>query len=417
VLTDRGTYDYLASGTDPAGSIPNLSILTRDDTASAPGGQYALVNYFHGYIINPSKPGQTVNLPAAQDFLNLITSPAIQSQLASYLAHTGDPGGAPFKADASPLITTKKPLPKKYTASKPATLTGSVANAQPGYPAPNGIRVTVNRVVGSVSIPVASAKTNKKGAFTLTFTPPATGRYTLSTPQFGQIENATLNPQYGDLLSPAVTTARTVTVRAALTQLRAKSIGGRALVLGAVSPGTGHVKGKTTLYARRAGSKGGYHKLGTFGQADADGRFVHELTLAPGRWQIKATFADPTTVSAAKARTTIVTVKPRAAGRITAHGSLSGNGRLTEHVHISPAAVQGAKVSLVVVKLSGGGTARAHVVRTVHPKAGARTVTLHGTLKRIGHWALLAKYAVPGRATIWTRGVAHAKIAARKTKK
>ena len=29
VLTDRGTYDYLSSGTDPAGTIPNLKILTR----------------------------------------------------------------------------------------------------------------------------------------------------------------------------------------------------------------------------------------------------------------------------------------------------------------------------------------------------------------------------------------------------
>ncbi len=39
VLTDRGTYDYLASGTDPAGTIPNLKILTRGpQPASAPGG-------------------------------------------------------------------------------------------------------------------------------------------------------------------------------------------------------------------------------------------------------------------------------------------------------------------------------------------------------------------------------------------
>ena len=54
VLTDRGTFDYLASGTDPAGTIPNLRILTRDDSASAPGGADELVNYFHAYIINPS---------------------------------------------------------------------------------------------------------------------------------------------------------------------------------------------------------------------------------------------------------------------------------------------------------------------------------------------------------------------------
>ena len=105
VLTDRGTYDYLASGTDPAGSIPNLTILTRNNSASAPGGQFELINYFHVYIINPSVPGETVNLTAAQDFVNFLTSPTLQSQLKNYLASTGDPGGPPFVADASPIIT------------------------------------------------------------------------------------------------------------------------------------------------------------------------------------------------------------------------------------------------------------------------------------------------------------------------
>ena len=56
VLTDRGTYDYLASGTDPAGTIPNLKIVTRGpQSASAPGGVDALINYFHVYIINPTQ--------------------------------------------------------------------------------------------------------------------------------------------------------------------------------------------------------------------------------------------------------------------------------------------------------------------------------------------------------------------------
>ncbi len=74
-LTDRGTFDYLASGTDPAGSIKNLKVVTRDNSASAPGGAYELINYFHVYIISPSKPGESVNLSAAQDFVNFLTSP------------------------------------------------------------------------------------------------------------------------------------------------------------------------------------------------------------------------------------------------------------------------------------------------------------------------------------------------------
>ena len=45
-----------------------------------------------------------MNLTAAQDFVNFLTSPAFQSQLKNYLP-TADPGGPPFVADASPIIT------------------------------------------------------------------------------------------------------------------------------------------------------------------------------------------------------------------------------------------------------------------------------------------------------------------------
>src|SRR6202012_1893433 len=97
-LPYRGTFDYLVSGNDPAGTIPNLKIVTRDNSASAPGGAHELTNYFHVYIINPNKPGETVNVPAAQDFVTFLTSQAFQSQLKSYLNTTTDPGGAPFVA-------------------------------------------------------------------------------------------------------------------------------------------------------------------------------------------------------------------------------------------------------------------------------------------------------------------------------
>ena len=86
------------------GTIPALKIVSQDNSANAPGGQFELINYFHGYIINPSKPGQTVNLPAAQDFLNYITSPTVQAQVAAYLQSQG----TPFKPTASPLLTSSE---------------------------------------------------------------------------------------------------------------------------------------------------------------------------------------------------------------------------------------------------------------------------------------------------------------------
>ncbi len=104
MFTDGGTYDYLASGTDPAGTIPNLKVVSQDNSANAPGGKYELINYFHGYIINPNKPNQSVNLPAAKDFLNYITSPPVQAQVAKYLETqgTGERRSRPRRRRSSP---------------------------------------------------------------------------------------------------------------------------------------------------------------------------------------------------------------------------------------------------------------------------------------------------------------------------
>ena len=414
VFTDRGTYDYLQSGTDPAGTVPNLTILTQNNAATAPGGQDALVNYFHGYIINPSKTGETVNLPAAQDFLNLITSPTIQAQLAGYLASSA--GGPPFTADASPLITTTRKLPKKYTASKPLDISGTVANAQPGYPALAGVVVTLNHVAGSVTVPVATAKTGKTGAFTMKVTLPASGSYTFSTPQFSQIENATLDPAYGDTLSPAVTSPSKVSVRGVVSALSARSLGARALVTGAVSPSSGHVKGRVTVYARPAGSKGRYRKLTALKLASSDGRFAAVAALKPGRWQVRAFFSDQGTVQTSNARTTAVTVAAAPPARIAgAGGSVSKSGRLTTHVRISRAA-GGAKVSLVVIKLSASGAPKRSTLDSVKVRAGTRAVTLHGRLKGSGHWAVLESYTAPGGGTAWTHAVGHVTIKAKKQK-
>jgi tungstate transport system substrate-binding protein len=134
VFTDRGTYDYLASGLDPNSGtssttptdwIPNLTILTRGpQAATAPGGVNQLTNYFHAYIVNPTKPDQAVNLTAAQDLITMLTSPAFQAQLKNYLDDTTDPAGAPFVADASPVIS-EVGLPTTALAGNKITVTGS----------------------------------------------------------------------------------------------------------------------------------------------------------------------------------------------------------------------------------------------------------------------------------------------------
>src|SRR5262249_44123723 len=152
---------------------------TRDNSASAPGGASELINYFHVYIINPSKPGESVNLPAAQDFVNFLTSTGFQSQLKSYLP-TGDPGGPPFVADASPNLTASG-IPAEYKAGKPVKVTGTLVNAEPGYPVLSGETVTVDHLVAGFPVAVASGKTGSSGNYSIKFVPTATGSYSVST--------------------------------------------------------------------------------------------------------------------------------------------------------------------------------------------------------------------------------------------
>jgi ABC-type tungstate transport system permease subunit len=304
VLTDRGTYDYLSSGTDPAGSIPDLTILTRDDSATAPGGADELINYFHAYIINPSKPNESVNLTAAQDFVNFITSPAIQSELKYYLP-SADPGGPPFSPTASPIITAK--LPRNVKAGKRTAVTGTFVNAEPDYPALAGQRVTIDQLVGGLPVPVDSGTTNSNGAFRIMFKPASTGAYELTTGQISVIENSTLNPPFGDMLSPAATAPVKVTVQGAVTSLHVKSRSGKADVFGKVAPGSGHVHGVVTVFARMVGAKR-FKPVATERLSAGEPKFAVAVRLAAGTWQLKVTFKDRGRVVSGTSRVVEVTI-------------------------------------------------------------------------------------------------------------
>jgi ABC-type tungstate transport system permease subunit len=211
VLTDRGTFDYLVSGTDSEGTVPNLAILDRDNAASAAGGAEALVKYFHAYVINPAKPGETVNLQAAQDFVGLLTSPALQSRVSSYLAESG---GGPFAATASPFVSAS-PSSASADAGETVSVTGDLLNAEPAFPNLAGETVTLERVSSAGPQPVVSGLTNASGQYTLAFTPPASGSYEVATGPISQVEIAGLEPPFSDLLSPGVSAPFSETVNPA----------------------------------------------------------------------------------------------------------------------------------------------------------------------------------------------------------
>ena len=171
------------------GAIPNLEIVTRDNSASAPGGANALINYFHAYIINPSKPGETVNLTAAQDFVNLLTSPAFQSQLKVYLAHTTIPAArrsSPTRRRHHRIRASRTTYQRRQAGDGH----GHRTNAEPGYPALAGKTVSIDEIEAGCRCPSASGKTDSTGDYSITFTPTSTGSYEVSTAQISQIENA-----------------------------------------------------------------------------------------------------------------------------------------------------------------------------------------------------------------------------------
>ena len=394
VFTDRGTYDYLASGKDGGVTVPGLTILTRDDSASAPGGAHELTNYFHAYVINPAKPGETVNLAAAQAFVNMLTSQSFQAQLKTYLEGT-DAGGPPFVADASPLISAGR-IPRTYRAGKPVTIKGTITNAEPGYPAIAGKPVSVDQVTGLSLIPVATTHTSRTGAFSLRFVPPVTGSYEIATGQIAQVEDASLNPVFGDILSPAATTPVKVTVHSAVTKLFARSLGGRALVFGSVSPGVRHLHAGVTVYARHAGH-GRYRKVAFDRLGSSDGNFATIATLAPGAWQLKVAYADRHQVIGATSKTIRVTVGPRPSASTALRQVTVRKGRVTATGAIRPAAAHtGVTIRLVALKLTGGAPRFGQLAaRTVRGGTGVR---LSAGLRGTGRWAVELVSSGPGRA-------------------
>ena len=379
VFTDRGTYDYLASGSDGGVSIPNLRIVTRDDSATAPGGADELINYFHAYIIKPTVAGETVNLTAAQDFVNFLTSPTLQSKLKTYLASTSDPGGPPFVADASPIITASG-IPAGVLAGKTVTVTGTVTNAEPGYPVLTGKTVSVDEVVGGLPVAVGSGTTGASGNYTITYTPPASGQYQVSTGLITQIENSTLNPPFGDLLSPASTAPTATAVHGVVSVTRATGERGGVTVAGAVGPVAPDGHDQVVLSVRRQGAAG-YRKIGAAHLVAGQGVYAVNGNLAAGRWRLRVTLSDPGQLEQANSRIVTVTVPTAKQSHSVRFTRITDRtGRITVSGTLSPAAVKaGARIELFALRLSklkspGSGAASPRFREVAHlslPKRGS----------------------------------------------
>jgi tungstate transport system substrate-binding protein len=422
VFTDRGTYDYLSSGGTPAGGvseIPNLAILTRNNSASAPGGADELINYFHAYIINPAKSPTPVNLTAAQDFVNFLTSPTLQGQLSSYLNDTSDPGGPPFVADASPTITGSG-FPSSIAAGKSVTVTGNVTNVEPNYPALAGKTVSVDELEGLIPVPVATGTTNSTGGYSITFTPASSGSYEVATPQIQQIEDSTLNPVFGDILSPGATAATPISVLGAVSITKTTTSGGSLQVAGTVSPAAPDSNATVTILARPASSSGSFSKVGSESLTTGQTAYGVNGSLAGGKWTIEAQYSDPNLLTTGTSPTQNVTV-PVASnkvgfkkvsfkkGKLTLTGSL-GQAPVGTSATVKLFALSIGKVSIVNAK--GKKTTRIVAYKASAPsfkqvakatvKAGKTTYTIKHTFKRGFRYVLQLEYTHKGQTSTYS---------------
>lgn len=303
IFTDRGTLKYLQS----QGGAQNLKVLTRDNATTARGGRDALINVFHAYAVNPAKfanPSSTKTDPvAATAFLDFMTSSATQTAIGSFLAEGDDPA---FIPSATPVIEAAL---KKDTikAGKKSTIKGSIANAVPGYPALNGVSVSLLEAKTSsfAQVPktVATATTDATGAFTLKHKLKAGRFYRIGVPQIAKAELPNLNPVFGSILSAGTQALGT----AGGFKLRpAKKLGQGRFVLAGKLASKSDGKGKITV--RAAKGKGKFKKIAKVKIKDGKTRFTVRDKLAPGTYKVQLTFDDKGDTLPATSKTIRVTL-------------------------------------------------------------------------------------------------------------
>lgn len=138
-MVDRGTFNKLRDG----GTITQLAIVSQSNAAQARGGKDLLINPFSAYVVNPDKVRDrtTVNVPAAQRFVDFLASKQFQDAVDTFPTTT-DPA---FHADAFPSVTLTTPLAATASAGAHVALSLQLANRQPGAPAVNGMPVQLQQ--------------------------------------------------------------------------------------------------------------------------------------------------------------------------------------------------------------------------------------------------------------------------------
>jgi ABC-type tungstate transport system permease subunit len=304
VLTDRGTYQYLAA----TNAISSLKIVASDNHGAAPGGSTLLVNSFHAYAVNPAEFANDsnvhINLAGAEAFLNWLTSPQGQADVGRFEADSGNP---PFLPDAAPAITVH--APRHVNAGKRLTITGSVSNVVPGTPPLKAVEVDLDAAPkGAAPSALTTTATNAVGKFRLHYRPTRSRRYAVSTPQIAQIEQQVKDVgPFGDILQPSSQAIGRIPLQAKVTLAQPTERNGRVRISGELSPRVSGRHGRLIVMA--ASGRHALHKVASVRLAAGAKRFGTSVRLTPGRaWRIAVRYRNTGVISATKSITRTLVV-------------------------------------------------------------------------------------------------------------
>lgn len=293
VFTDRGTFNNL----EDQNTVGNLKVVTRTNNNSARGGGDVLVNKFHAYVMNPKadygSDNTSVNVKGGTALVDWITSPAGQKAIGNYLAN--DP---PFIPAAAPALTTSS-VPKLVKSGTKVTVRGSIANVTPGTPALNGVTVRLQALrqsnLAAPPVTVATATTSATGAYTLSYTPKSNQIYSVAVPQITKIQDPTLDPPFGDLLTATSKQVGLVQVKAAPRLTSVKRSGKTIRVKGKLSPSIAGKKAQLRLYGvpTKNAKKGKLKYLGKVTLKDGATSFNVKFKLSRKNWTIRVAEVNP----------------------------------------------------------------------------------------------------------------------------
>jgi tungstate transport system substrate-binding protein len=177
-MVDRGTFNRLFDN----GTITHLAIVSQDNAPAARGGKNLLINPFSVYVVNPAKVAG-VDVPAAQRFVDFLTSPQFQAAVDTFPTTT-DPA---FHSDAFPAATLVSTLPATTSAGSRVTFDLALANRQPGTPAVSAmpIQLQASNDGGTTWKDVGAPRpTDASGDVRFTPTIARTTAYRVSWPSF-----------------------------------------------------------------------------------------------------------------------------------------------------------------------------------------------------------------------------------------